>query len=56
MQIILHEVEHANQNKIAYNNNSLEALILRLSYLVNNRYDEELYEICPEERLAEQVL
>ena len=53
LQIILHEVEHANQNKIAYSNNSLEALILRLSYLVNNRYNDELYEICPEERLAE---
>ena len=53
LQILLHEVEHANQQKIAYNDNTLEALIIRLSYLVNNGYDENLYEYCPEERLAE---
>lgn len=53
LQILLHEIEHANQQKIAYHNNSLEALIIRLSYLVNNGYDEKLYEFCPEERLAE---
>lgn len=53
LQTLLHEVEHANQQKIAYNDNTLEALVIRLSYLVNNRYDDNLYEYCPEERLAE---
>lgn len=53
LQILLHEVEHANQQKIAYHDNTLEALIIRLSYLVNNGYDKNLYEYCPEERLAE---
>lgn len=53
LQILLHEVEHANQQKIAYKENSLEALIIRLSFLVNDRYNKELYEYCPEERLAE---
>lgn len=53
LQILLHEVEHANQQKIAYNENTLEALIIRMSYLVDNSYDEDLYEYCPEERLAE---
>lgn len=53
LQVLLHETEHANQQKIAYHNNNLEALIIRLSYLVNNGYDEKLYEFCPEERLAE---
>lgn len=52
LQILLHEIEHANQQKIAYSNNTLEALIIRLSYLVNNGYDEKLYEFCPGERLA----
>ncbi len=31
----------------------MEALLIRLSYLVNNGYNEKLYEYCPEERLAE---
>ena len=53
LQVLLHEVEHANQQKIAYNENSLEALIIRMSYLVHDAYGEELYEYCPEERLAE---
>ena len=53
LQILLHEIEHANQQKISYNSNTLEALIIRLSYLVNNGYSEKLYEFCPEERLAE---
>ena len=53
LQILLHEVEHANQRKIAYNDNTLEALIIRLSNLVNSEKDEKLYEYCPEERLAE---
>lgn len=53
LQILLHETEHANQHKIAYSDNTLEALIIRLSYLVTNGYDENLYEYCPEERLAE---
>lgn len=53
LQTLLHEVEHANQQKIAYNDNTLEALIIRLSYLVKDGYAENLYEYCPEERLAE---
>lgn len=53
LQVILHEVEHANQQKISYTKNSLEALIIRLSYLVDDGYNEKLYEYCPEERLAE---
>ena len=53
LQILLHELEHANQQKISYSNNTLEALIIRLSYLVNDSYNENMYEFCPEERLAE---
>ncbi|HJJ16511.1 MAG TPA: hypothetical protein OIM63_00240 [Bacilli bacterium] len=53
LQVLLHEVEHANQQKIAYNDNTIEALIIRLSYLVNNTDYDILYEFCPEERLAE---
>lgn len=53
VQILLHEIEHAKQQKIAYSENSLESLILRLSFLINNGYDDMLYEFCPEERMAE---
>lgn len=53
VQILLHEIEHANQRKIAYNDNTLEALIIRLSFLINDYDNENLYEYCPEERLAE---
>lgn len=53
LQVLLHEVEHACQYKSAYHENNLEALIIRMSYLVDNGYDEKLYEYCPEERLAE---
>ena len=53
LQVLLHEVEHANQQKIAYNENSLEAFIIRLSFLVTNGYGKKLYELCPEERMAE---
>lgn len=53
LQILLHEVEHANQEKILYTENSLEAFIIRMSCLVSNSYNENLYEYCPEERLAE---
>lgn len=53
LQIILHEVEHANQQKIAYSINSFEALIIRLSYLIKNPYADNVYSYCPEERLAE---
>lgn len=35
LQVILHELEHANQQKIAYSQNSLEAFIIRLSYLIH---------------------
>ena len=53
LQVLLHEVEHANQQKIAYSENSLEALIIRTSYLIHNAYNEKLYEYSPEERFAE---
>ncbi len=53
LQVLLHEIEHANQQKIANNENSLEALIIRMSYLINYTYCEKIYEYCPEERFAE---
>ena len=53
VQILLHEVEHANQQKIAYNENSLEAFIIKMSFLVTDGYSEKLYDLCPEERIAE---
>lgn len=53
LQVLLHEVEHANQQKIVYDENSLEALIIKLSHLVIDNGNEKLYEFCPEERLAE---
>ena len=53
LQVILHEVEHANQQKIAFSENNLEAFILRMSFLIKNAYEDQLYEYCPEERLAE---
>ena len=53
LQIILHEVEHANQQKIVQCENNIEAFIIRLSNLVEDRYEGILYEYCPEERLAE---
>ena len=53
LQVLLHEVEHANQQKIAYSENTLEAFIIRLSFLVDSSYNEQLYECNPEERLSE---
>lgn len=55
IQVLLHEIEHANQQKLAYKDNSLEALIIRMSYNcnLNSLYNEKLYEYCPEERFAE---
>lgn len=53
LQVILHEVEHANQQKIAFTQNNLESFIVRMSFLIPNAYGEQLYEYCPEERLAE---
>lgn len=53
LQVLLHEIEHANPEKISYSENSLEAFIIRMSSLVNNSSNENLYEYCPEERLAE---
>ena len=52
-QIILHEIEHAEQEKIAYRDNSMEAFIIRLTYLTDYSYINKLYECCPVERLAE---
>jgi hypothetical protein len=53
LQIILHEIEHANQAKISYTDNTLEAFIIRISYTVSDCYFESLYEYSPQERLAE---
>lgn len=55
LQIILHELEHANQEKIILNEDSqdIEQLILKLSEQIDNNIKIKLYEICPEERLAE---
>lgn len=53
LQVLLHEIEHANQQKFAYTENNIEALIIRLSYLVKDGYCTPLYEYCPEERMAE---
>lgn len=53
LQILLHEIEHANQTKIAYTENTLEAFIIRMTYTVCESYFEGLYEYSPQERLAE---
>ena len=53
LQILLHEIEHANQTKIAYTENTLEAFIIRMAYTVCDSYFESLYEYSPQERLAE---
>jgi len=55
LQIILHELEHANQEKIILNKEvqDIEQLILIFSEQVDNNIKIKLYEICPEERLAE---
>ena len=53
LQIILHELEHVNQNNIICFDNSFEALIIRLSRLVSFNNNEQLYEVCPTERLTE---
>lgn len=50
LQVIMHEVEHANQIKNV-NKNSLESFILRISNLVNEK--KQLYEFSPFERFAE---
>ncbi|MGM9878491.1 MAG: hypothetical protein ACI31R_00450 [Bacilli bacterium] len=51
LQVIMHEVEHANQEKIIDTTNNLESFILKLSELVPE--NSTLYECTPEERLAE---
>ena len=53
VQVILHEIEHANQEKISYIENTLEAFIIRMAYTVDKSYFESLYEYSPQERLAE---
>ena len=53
LQILLHEIEHANQIKMAYTENILEAFIIRMAYTVDDSYFECLYEYSPQERLAE---
>lgn len=49
----MHEIEHANQEKISYTENTLEAFIIRMAYTVDDSYFETLYEYSPLERLAE---
>lgn len=51
LQIILHEIEHAIQEKNFYLQNNLETFILRISNSV--RDNERLYYLNPEERFAE---
>lgn len=51
IQVVMHEVEHANQEKMLDYDNSLESYILKLSELIEDSPD--LYEIKPEERFAE---
>lgn len=53
LQVLLHEIEHANQRKIAYKDNTLEALIIRLSNMIDNDSYDKFYKYCPDERLAE---
>ncbi len=53
IQVVLHELEHATQEKILYTENSVEAFLLRISSLVNGNLKTKLYEVCPDERLAE---
>lgn len=53
LHALLHELEHANQLKIAYNDISTEGLLIRLSLLINKEYYDKLYPISPEERLAD---
>lgn len=50
LQVILHEIEHANQEKII-NYNTLESFILRISQIVEN--NNHIYEVNPIERFAE---
>lgn len=53
LQVILHEVEHANQKRLV-SSNTPESLLIRSAYLVDYDSDNEtLYETCPIERLAE---
>lgn len=53
VQVILHEIEHANQEKISYIENTFEAFVIRMTHIVDNSYFESLYEYNPQERLAE---
>lgn len=53
LQVILHEIEHANQEKTSYSENSLEAFLLRIANLVSCDRKVYLYECDPNERLAE---
>lgn len=55
LQIVLHEIEHANQQKELKFITTLESFIIKLSYLVTYdiKMNEKLYECSPEERFAE---
>ncbi len=53
LQVILHELEHAYQEKILFSENSIESFVLRISYMVSEKDGKSLYEYCPHERLAE---
>ena len=53
VQILLHELEHANQCKIIDEDDNVEAFVLRASYTVSKDVALALYEIMPNERLAE---
>ena len=50
LQVILHEMEHANQTRVI-NYNNLEGFILRIASLVPQK--KQIYEFSPSERFAE---
>ena len=54
LQVLLHEIEHANQEKIAYTENSFEAFLIRMTKLITLDNNIDIYyDCCPTERLAE---
>ena len=53
LQILLHELEHANQERLLYLNNNLESFIINLSNCVDFSLQDRLYEFSPNERFAE---
>ena len=52
LQVILHELEHASQQKNLNSAITLETLIIKLSQMINCDDMKKLYEYCPCERFA----